>query len=108
MTQIVVIQQDVLEAVVKNAVAEALARSSKTPQPSAPEAKPKERLWSADDIAEYLGVSPRQVSERYAARPTFPAPICLPTEEGTNRTRRWLPADIKQWAMSHKTRRKAA
>lgn len=108
MADIIVIQPEALEAVVKKAVAEALAAAGTTAKPAPAEARPKERLWTADDVAAYLDVSPRQVSERYAARPDFPAPVCLPTIEGAKRTRRWFPADIQKWARSHKTQNKAA
>ena len=58
---------------------------------------PERQLWSAQDIAAYLGVSPRTVSERYAARPDFPKPIRLPST-GETGLKRWRASDVMTWA----------
>jgi predicted DNA-binding transcriptional regulator AlpA len=58
---------------------------------------PERQLWSAQDIAAYLGVSPRTVAERYAPRPDFPAPIRLPST-GQAGLKRWKAAEVMTWA----------
>ncbi len=65
-------------------------------------------LWDAERIAAYLKVSPRQVAERYACRPDFPRPICLPTPSGSNQIRRWKAAEVIAWAEARQERKRAA
>lgn len=57
----------------------------------------QERLWTASEVAEYLGVSTRQVAERYSKRGDFPRCVRLPADKGRGH-RRWFPAEIMQWA----------
>ncbi|WP_141202414.1 hypothetical protein [Thiomonas delicata] len=59
-------------------------------------------LWSAKEIAAYLKVGPRQVSERYALMPGFPKTIRLPTVAGVRGTPRWSAAEVIQWATNHR------
>lgn len=56
------------------------------------------RLWDAQQIGAYLCVSARHAAERYAIRPDFPRPICLPTAGGERTTRRWKAAEVIEWA----------
>jgi predicted DNA-binding transcriptional regulator AlpA len=49
------------------------------------------RLWTAEDIGQYLQMSPRTVSEKLAARPGFPKPIRLGVK-------RWYMREILEWA----------
>jgi prophage regulatory protein len=58
---------------------------------------PERQLWSAQDIAAYLGVSPRTVAERYAPLPDFPTPIRLPST-GQVGLKRWKASAVMQWA----------
>lgn len=58
---------------------------------------PERQLWSAQDIAAYLGVSPRTVAERYAPLPDFPTPIRLPST-GAVGLKRWKAAEVMKWA----------
>ena len=53
-------------------------------------------LWSADDVADYLRVSRRTVTERYACRPDFPEPIRLPSD-GKRGHLRWRARDVIKW-----------
>jgi len=53
-------------------------------------------LLTAEDIAKVLQVSPRQVSERYAAHPDFPKPIRLPSPRGHG-IMRWKSEDFTKW-----------
>ena len=59
-------------------------------------------LWSAKEIASYLKVGARQVSERYALMPGFPKAIRLPTVAGVRGTARWGAAEVIAWAISHR------
>lgn len=54
-------------------------------------------LWDAAAVGAYLGVSARQVAERYALRPGFPATIRLPSESGRGLLR-WRAAEVIAWA----------
>ena len=58
----------------------------------------EDQIWSKEAVADYLGVSPRQVIERYAQKPDFPEGFKL----GNGRTSpvRWLATDIINWAKS--------
>lgn len=56
-----------------------------------------DKLWTADDVAEYLSVCRRQVVNRYAKLPDFPAPIQLPTPTGRGELR-WPRKSIVEWA----------
>lgn len=49
--------------------------------------------WTAKDIAEYVNVSQRQVSERYAMMPDFPKAIRLPSPKGRG-VYRWKRSEI--------------
>lgn len=54
-------------------------------------------LWDAATAGAYLGVSARQVSERYALMTGFPDTIRLPSESGRGQLR-WKAAEIMAWA----------
>jgi hypothetical protein len=54
-------------------------------------------LWTADQAAKYLDISPRTLTESYALRRDFPSAIML--TEGTKKsTRRWNAAEVIAWA----------
>lgn len=50
-------------------------------------------LWSAEDVGKYLGVSSRNVTERYATHPKFPRA----RKPGGGRPR-WVASEIIEWA----------
>ena len=58
----------------------------------------KNRLWTTEDIAFYFSLSPQTVKRGLVTRPDFPAPIKISQERG----RRWLPAEIQNWAKTQK------
>ncbi|OBS07921.1 helix-turn-helix transcriptional regulator [Acidihalobacter prosperus] len=71
-------------------------------------------LWGPDEVAAYLKVGRRQVAERYAALPGFPAPIRIPpaqTKAATAQTGkprgllRWKAVEIIAWAEAHRDKR---
>lgn len=53
-------------------------------------------IWNAADVADYLRVSKRTVTERYAAKPWFPKPFQLPSDKGRGRLR-WYRKDIEKF-----------
>lgn len=55
-------------------------------------------LWSAAEIAAYLKMSERQVTERYAPLPDFPKAYRLPTASGGNGHPRWRAREVIAWA----------
>ena len=61
------------------------------------------RLWSADDIADYLRVDRRYVLERLAIRPDWPKAVRL--TDGQKAPARWKAAEVIGWA---EKRRRAA
>jgi predicted DNA-binding transcriptional regulator AlpA len=61
------------------------------------------RLWSADDVADYLRVDRRYVLERLAPRTDWPRPVKL--SDGIKAPVRWKAAEVILWA---EKRRRAA
>lgn len=57
-------------------------------------------LWSVDDIAAYLKVKPRTVSESYACQPGFPSP----TKPGGGYSL-YYAHEIVDWVASHRVRK---
>jgi predicted DNA-binding transcriptional regulator AlpA len=64
------------------------------------------RLWDAETIAAYLGVSVPTVLNRYAPRHDFPAALRLPTA-GSRGTARWNSGEIMEWAAAWRERKRA-
>lgn len=58
-------------------------------------------LWDSSKVAEFLGRSPRVVTERYRFLPGFPKPIKFPSESGRSRLA-WVPEEIQTWALSQR------
>lgn len=57
----------------------------------------EKQLWSAEDVAAYLGVTKRTVAERYAPLPSFPKARQLPST-GRRGLLRWSAKEIMDWA----------
>ena len=55
-------------------------------------------LWSAEEVANYLKVAERTISESYALRRGFPAAIVLSQGKGRAH-RRWKAKEIIAWAV---------
>ena len=49
------------------------------------------RLWSSEDIAQYLGLAKRTVAERLVFTPGFPRPVDVGP-------RRWYMTEVIEWA----------
>lgn len=54
-------------------------------------------LWDTSDIGEYLGVAPKRVMDRFAARPDFPSAIKLPTAQGRYTHPKWYAREVIEW-----------
>jgi hypothetical protein len=59
-------------------------------------------LWSAKEVALFLKVGPRQVTERYATIAGFPKAIRLPSVAGVRGVPRWRATDVVAWADRHR------
>lgn len=77
-------------------LAEAIARklSMKTP--------PDKVIWTADQCAEYMGMSRRHFVDKVSKTWGFPAAIKLPTETGSRGHDRWHAIDVQSWVSQHK------
>lgn len=53
-------------------------------------------VWSARQIAAYLDVSPRYVTERLATQTGFPEPKRMPSPKGLGNLR-WQASDVIAW-----------
>ena len=59
-------------------------------------------LWSAKEVALFLKVGPRQVTERYALSEEFPKAIRLPSVAGVRGVPRWRAFEVVAWAERHR------
>jgi predicted DNA-binding transcriptional regulator AlpA len=57
-----------------------------------------DRLWTVDDIADFLSLSSSSVRQRIVTKPNFPKPI----HPVNSRTRRWIPPEVKTWALTER------
>lgn len=73
---------------------ETLAATLRTMVPTVPLDR---QIWSSRQVAEYLDVSPRQVTERLSNRPDFPRAMRLPTDGGKGPLR-WKAREVIAWA----------
>ena len=64
-------------------------------------------LWSADDVAVYLGMTTKTVSNHVVTLPGFPQAIRLPSRTGGRGHPRWKAGDVIAWAESYQDRRAA-
>ncbi|RZF24020.1 hypothetical protein EVC45_41120 [Paraburkholderia sp. UYCP14C] len=58
----------------------------------------EETLWSAEQIAQWLGLSKQTVELRVVTRPGFPS--ALRPVDSRQAQRRWFASDVMQWARS--------
>jgi predicted DNA-binding transcriptional regulator AlpA len=90
-----VVRDDRTEAVIEGIDLDDLARAiAARMDPAA--------LLEPADVGAMLKVCPRQVTDRYAKSPGFPAPVSLPTASGGRSQPRWQRADIVAWIASRK------
>lgn len=59
-------------------------------------------LWSSDDCADYLRVSPRHFMDRIACQHTFPNPVRVQTAEGKRGHPRWYAGEVMKWVEKHR------
>lgn len=63
---------------------------------------PDKVIWTADQCADYLGISRRHFVDRVSKQWRFPAAIKLPTDTGSRGHDRWHAVDIQAWVSKHK------
>ena len=59
------------------------------------------QLWTTDDIASYLSVAKKSVTQRYTSLPDFPKRIEIPTAEGRVTHPRWKAVEVIRWVEGH-------
>lgn len=74
-----------------------------------PVVKDHEELWNSDQCAAYLGIGNSDSFTQYTASlPSFPDRIELPSSRsGKRRNLRWVAAEVKEWALLHRRKKKA-
>lgn len=77
-------------------LADAIARKMVAAPP------PDKVIWTADQCAEYLGISRRHFVDRVSKAWEFPAAIKLPTDNGSRGHDRWYAAEIQKWVGEQK------
>lgn len=60
----------------------------------------KDELWTAQDIADYLKLTPDYIRRKIIKQPNFPEPVTL---QGVG-TLRWIATEIKEWAVISRTK----
>ena len=60
----------------------------------------EERLWTADDVARFLGVHPKTVRKM-----NVPRTFIETTQNSRRRIVRYIPAEVKEWAAARSTAR---
>lgn len=63
-------------------------------------------LWGYSEIAAYLKLAQRQVADRVATLPGFPAAIRIPTRGAGRGQPRYKASEVIAWAESYKDREK--
>lgn len=61
-------------------------------------------LWSISDIADYLNMSKKSVTDRLISKPDFPLAIRIPYGKGSRTDRRWYPNEVKKWISKHRSK----
>jgi prophage regulatory protein len=61
-------------------------------------------LWGYAEIADYLKLAQRQVADRVATLPGFPAAIRIPTRGAGRGQPRYKASEVIAWVESHKER----
>lgn len=73
-----------------------------------PVVKDHEELWTSDQCAAYLGIWNTDSFTQYTASlPSFPDRIEIPSTRGKRGQLRWVAAEVKEWALSHRRKKKA-
>ena len=94
MKNLVLIEREDLEAAIllaAKAAAESVMQRMAQPQ--------QNELWTAQQVAEYLGYSPRTVAEKSTSRRDFPQPINVGASN-VKRTKRWRAEEVREWSAS--------
>lgn len=59
----------------------------------------EDRLWTAQDIGDYMQLSEFTISRKVASQPNFPDPI-----KPTGSSRRWFAGEVIEWARVNRAR----
>lgn len=65
-------------------------------------APPDKVIWTAEQCAEYLGISRRHYVDKVSKSWGFPAAIKLPTDTGSRGHDRWYAIDVQDWVSKQK------
>lgn len=60
-------------------------------------------LWTSQDIAAYLKLSPDTVERRVVAQPSFPKSV-QPCATGAKAAKRWFATEVVTWLRQHRAR----
>jgi len=63
---------------------------------------PDKVIWTADQCADYLGMSRRHFVDKVSKIWGFPAAIKLPTDTGSRGHDRWYSIDVQDWVGKQK------
>ncbi len=63
----------------------------------------KDELWTANDIAGYLKLSPYTVERRVVVQPSFPTSV-QPCATGAKAAKRWFANEVVLWLRQHRTK----
>lgn len=59
-------------------------------------------IWTAEQCAEYFGISKRHFVDRVSKTYDFPTPIRIPMEAGKHCHDRWYANEVQKWARQYK------
>ena len=69
---------------------------------SRPQVSQSDALWSGEDVAAYLGMSPRHVKENLSLTKGFPKAINLSGPNAAAARKRWVAKEIIHWAKAQR------
>lgn len=74
-----------------------------------PVVRDDEEIWTSEQCAAYLGIRNTESFTQFTASlPSFPDRIELPSARNGKRGQlRWVAAEVKEWALSHRRKKKA-
>lgn len=80
-----------------NRIAQSIALLASNPVPL------KDRLWSADDCAQYLRMEKKTFQQYYAPHPKFPKPVQLERAGGKGKIL-WNAQSVVDWALKRQVK----
>lgn len=58
-------------------------------------------LWTADEVAAFLRLSPSTVRRRIVCRSDFPKPVRMPGRAGPGAPR-WVAGEVEEWVLERR------